>query len=179
MSKFNPIMAGLLLAGVGLAVAPMAQAAKAGARAEASPLQRCVSESWHKVYTRADADYELVRAHLETALGSPAPGARVLDPKRPPLGRLSFTVSIESRHCEQVPAGPGAWQAPVLPSVCTEVGCVDPLPGTTGREGSIMVIESCEGGKRTTAVYVRRNGSWVMVEYQQERSNDCGSSIDE
>ena len=42
-----------------------------------------------------------------------------------------------------------------------------------------MVIESCEGGTRTTAVYVRRNGTWVMMEYQQERSNDCGSSIED
>lgn len=176
MSKFNPIMVGLLLVGLGLAAAPSAMAAKAGARAEASPLQRCVTESWHKVYTRADADYALVRTHLEQTLGgaSPAARARGIDPRRPPLGELSFTVTIESRRCEQVPGGQGGWSAPVSPSICADVGCADPLPGLLSPEGSMMVIESCEGGTRTTAVYVRRNGTWVMVQYEQVRNTECG-----
>lgn len=175
MHTFNSIMAGLLLAGVGLAVAPVAQAAKAGARAEASPLQRCVSESWHKVYSRGDADYSQVRAHLEQALGGIAPAARGrgLDPRRPPLGEVSFTVTIEARRCEQVPGG-GGWSAPVSPMICADVGCADPLPGHLSPEGAIMVIESCEGGTRTTAVYQRRNGTWVMIEYEQVRSTECG-----
>jgi|GEM_PF-5021944 len=176
MSKFNPIMAGLLLVGLGLAAAPSAMAAKAGAGAEASPLQRCVTESWHKVYTRADADYALVRTHLEQTLGgaSPAARARGLDPRRPPLGELSFTVTIEARRCEQVPGGAGGWSAPVSAMGCIEVGCVDPMPGTIAPQGAIMVIESCEGGKRTTAVYERRGNDWVMVHYEQERSTECG-----
>lgn len=174
MQKLNSLLAGLLFAGLGLAVSPVADAA--GAVATPSPLQRCVSESWHKVYTRADADFDLVRERLERELAGPAEGVRVrgLDPRRVPVGTSSFSVTLELRRCESLPPGPGAWSAPVASAACNEVGCGDPAPGTNAPEGSLLVIESCEGGKRTTAVYERKGGRWVLVEYEQVRSTHCG-----
>lgn len=178
MHKLKTLVAGLLVAGLGFTAAPVAagMGAGPGGPAGASPLQRCVAESWHKVYTRADADFEAVRARLELELAGPGEGGRLqgLEPRRLPSNRGSFSVTLEMRRCEAVPAGPGAWSAPVASAACNEVGCGDPAPGTNAPEGSIMVIESCEGGRRTTAVYERKGGRWVLVEYEQVRSTQCG-----
>lgn len=177
MHKIKSMVAGLLLAGLGSTGMPAA--AKAPEATEASPLQHCVAESWHKVYTRADADFDAVRAHLELELGRPGEGARLrgLEARRLPLGAGSFSVTLEMRRCQALPPGPGAWSAPVVSAACNEVGCGDYAPGTNAPEGSIMVIESCEAGKRTTAVYERRDGRWVLVDYQQVRSTHCEPSF--
>lgn len=174
MHKLKTMVAGLLLAGVGASATP--GSVQASEAAQALPLQRCVAESWRKVYTRADADFDLVRSHLEVELSGRGGVGRLrgLEPRRLPTDARSFTVTLESRRCESVPAGSAAWSAPVVSSACSEVGCADPLPGTGARDGSIMVIESCEGGKQTTAVYERRDGTWVLVEYVQVRSVECG-----
>lgn len=177
MHKIKMMVAGMVLAGVGLSASPAAWGAASAAKA--SPVQHCVAESWHKVYTRDDADFDTVRAHLEVELARSGETGRLrgLEPRRMPAGLHSFSVTIESRRCEAVPPGPAAW-SPQVTGPCSEVGCADPLPGTSARDGSIMVIQSCEGGKRTTAVYERRDGRWVLVEYEQVRSTECGPLMD-
>ena len=177
MDKRQCVVAGVLLALMaGLSV-------PAGARepVRAAPLERCTEVTSHKLYTRADADFDAVLARLDVELGAGPRHARGIEPKRIPARPMSFSVTLETRQCQSVPAGPGAW-APVVPPPttkdCIVVGCGDPAPGLDAPEGSLMVIDSCELGTHTTTVYQRIEGRWVLVSYVQEASMACGLKPD-
>ena len=177
MDKRQCVVAGVLLALMaGLSV-------PAGARepVRAAPLERCTEVTSHKLYTRADADFDAVLARLDVELGGSPRHARGIEPKRLPTRPTSFSVTLETRKCQSIPAGPGAW-APVLPPPptkdCIVVGCGDPAPGLDAPEGSLMVIDSCDLGTHTTAVYQRIEGRWVLVSYVQEASMACGLKPD-
>lgn len=177
MDKRQCVVAGLLLA----LMAGFSVPAAAGEPVRATPLERCTAVISHKLYTRADADFESVRGWLDVELGSGPRHARGIEPRRLPARPMSFSVTLETQQCQAVPAGPGAW-APVPPPVstkeCVVVGCGDPAPGTNAPEGAIMVIDSCGGGRRTVAVYERIDNEWVLVSYNQEASMACGLDPD-
>jgi len=177
MDKRQCVVAGVLLALLAGFSVP------AGARepARATPLERCTAVTSHKLYTRADADFESVLGWLDVELGSGPRHARGIEPKRLPARPMNFSVTLEAQQCQAVPAGPGAW-APAPPPIstkdCVVVGCGDPAPGTNAPEGAIMVIEMCGLGKRTVAVYERVDDRWVMVGYSQEAASQCGLDPD-
>ena len=109
MDKRQCVVAGVLLALMAGFSVP------AGARepARATPLERCTEVTSHKLYTRADADFESVLARLDVELGTGPRHAKGIEPKRIPARPMSFSVTLETRQCQSIPAGPGAW-APEL-----------------------------------------------------------------
>ncbi|MBY4596787.1 hypothetical protein K3217_14780 [bacterium BD-1] len=177
MDKRQYAVAGVVLA----LMAGLSMPAGAREPVRATPLERCTVETSHKLYTRADADFHAVLAWLDVELGSGPRHARGIEPKRLPARPMGFSVTLETRQCRLVPAGPGAWApepAPLSAKECVIVGCGDPAPGTNAPEGSIMVIDSCDSGRRTTATYERVDGRWVLVGYSQEASTQCSLDPD-
>lgn len=177
MDKRQCVVTGVLLA----LMAGLSVPASAREPVRATPLERCTSETSHKLYTRADADFDAMLARLDVELGTGPRHAKGIEPKRFPARPASFSVTLETQQCLSVAAGPGVW-APALPPPttkdCIVVGCGDPAPGLGAPEGSLMVISTCESGTQTTAVYQRMDDRWVLVSHNQEAATQCGLDPD-
>lgn len=176
MSKNNPgVIAGLLVAALGIAVAAPAQAGGRGVpQAAPAPARLCTAHSVEKWYSQADHDFTQVRDQLNALpagkrLGHG--GAEI------PLAALRFRVRVDQSGCERI-AGPVA--ARMLSDSrglrlkdCDEAGCIDPAPGLGAPDGSTLVIWSCVNGVVREVEYEKVNGQWRVKSSRQDLVVSC------
>lgn len=155
----------------------------------------CRMTSTDMNFLASDANFSDARrsfnAHLDRLMAA-SPGNRL---KSAGAFRVSesaqyFNVSVDIFACDPPPArrpirsskaDSSRYAVPARSPVdggstksCDFVGCVEGFPGGSAPNGSVMTLTTCETSIRTTIVYTKINGQWVVTSYSSELVVECG-----